>query len=178
MVPLLIGHDISFKIMSTVPLGTFYHLKNSNKNSNILMLISYYFFYFFAGFAVLSSFFVILSKNPVFSVLFLIFTFTNVSCLLFLFNFEFLPVIFLIVYVGAIAVLFLFVLMMLNIKLAELKENYWMLIPLIAIFSFILFLEFSFLMRAEFYPLNFSGDSSFSFLFSSLSFWISSLSVM
>jgi NADH-quinone oxidoreductase subunit J len=99
-------------------------LKKQNKNFNILMLISYYFFYLFSGFAVLSAFFVIFSKNPVFSVLFLIFTFTNVSCLLFLFNFEFLPVIFLIVYVGAIAVLFLFVLMMLNIKYAELQENY------------------------------------------------------
>lgn len=140
-------------------------LKKQNKNFNILMLISYYFFYLFSGFAVLSAFFVIFSKNPVFSVLFLIFTFTNVSCLLFLFNFEFLPVIFLIVYVGAIAVLFLFVLMMLNIKYAELQENYWVLFPVIAVFSFVFLVEFMFFSRAEFFPLHFSGDFSFSFLF-------------
>jgi NADH-quinone oxidoreductase subunit J len=114
------------------------------------MLISLGLFYIISSFSILSSFFVIISKNPIFSVLFLILSFTNVSCLFFLFNFEFLPISFLIVYVGAIAVLFLFVLMMLNIKLAELQEsynNFWA----ISIFFGILFLvELLFLFRTEF----------------------------
>jgi NADH:ubiquinone oxidoreductase subunit 6 (subunit J) len=100
----------------------------------------------------------------VFSILFLIFTFTNVSCLLFLFNFEFLPVAFLVIYVGAIAVLFLFVLMMLNIKLAELQESHSALLPIAGIFGFIFFIEFLFLFRTEFTFLNNINASSISFL--------------
>ena len=109
------------------------------------MLISLGLFYIISSFSILSSFFVIISKNPIFSVLFLILSFTNVSCLFFLFNFEFLPISFLIVYVGAIAVLFLFVLMMLNIKLAELQEsynNFW---------AISIFLEYFFLSNCCFY---------------------------
>lgn len=65
----------------------------------------------------ISSLLVVLSTNPVESVLFLILTFCNASTMLFFFNLEFFGLIFLIIYVGAIAVLFLFVVMMLNIKL-------------------------------------------------------------
>jgi NADH-quinone oxidoreductase subunit J len=118
------------------------------------MLISSILFYLFSSFAILSSLFVIFTKNPVFSILFLIFTFVNVSCLLFLFNFEFLPIAFLVIYVGAIAVLFLFVLMMLNIKLAELQENYSTLLPLACIFGVVFIIEFLFLFRVEFVFLN------------------------
>jgi NADH-quinone oxidoreductase subunit J len=115
-----------------------------------LMLISFSLFYFFSSLAILASFFVIFTKNPVFATLFLIFTFTNVSSLLFLFNFEFLPISFLIIYVGAIAVLFLFVLMMLNIKLAELQESYITLLPVSLIFSIIFLVNLIFLLRSEF----------------------------
>ena len=87
------------------------------------MFIKYNLFICFCAFCLISSIFVIWTKNPIFSVLFLIFSFFNVSALLLLFNFEFLPITFLVVYVGAVAVLFLFVLMMLNIKLAELIDN-------------------------------------------------------
>ena len=128
------------------------------------MLISFSLFYLFSSFAILSSFFVIISKNPVFSILFLIFTFTNVSCLLFLFNFEFLPISFLIIYVGAIAVLFLFVLMMLNIKLAELQESYSTLLPIVVIFGLLFLVEFLFLFRAEFVFLNNISEKSTAFL--------------
>jgi NADH-quinone oxidoreductase subunit J len=114
------------------------------------MLISFSLFYLFSSFAILSSLFVIFTKNPVFSILFLISTFVNVSCLLFLFNFEFLPIAFLIIYVGAIAVLFLFVLMMLNIKLAELQGNFSTLLPVAGILGLIFLLEFLFLFRVEF----------------------------
>ena len=65
---------------------------------------------------IISGLFVFLSYNPVHSVLFLILTFCNASGILFLFKAEFLALIFIIIYVGAIAVLFLFVVMMLNVK--------------------------------------------------------------
>jgi len=97
---------------------------------------------------------VVFTKNPVFSVLFLIFSFTNVSCLLFLLNFEFLPVSFLVIYVGAIAVLFLFVLMMLNIKLAELQKSYYNFIPISIIFCLVFIGEFLFVFRTEFLFFN------------------------
>lgn len=87
------------------------------------MLVTFGLFSLFSSLCLLSSFFVIITKNPVFSTLFLILSFTNASCVLFTFNFEFLPIAFLVIYVGAIAVLLLFVLMMLNLKLAELQNN-------------------------------------------------------
>lgn len=65
----------------------------------------------------ITGLFVVLSSNPVESVLFLILTFCNAGAMLFLYNLEFFGLIFIIIYVGAIAVLFLFVVMMLNIKL-------------------------------------------------------------
>ena len=128
------------------------------------MLISFSLFYLFSSFAILSSLFVIFTKNPVFSILFLISTFVNVSCLLFLFNFEFLPIAFLIIYVGAIAVLFLFVLMMLNIKLAELQGNLSTLLPVAGILGLIFLLEFLFLFRVEFVFLNNTSSASTAFL--------------
>jgi NADH-quinone oxidoreductase subunit J len=128
------------------------------------MLISFSLFYLFSSFAILSSLFVISTKNPVFSILFLISTFVNVSCLLFLFNFEFLPIAFLVIYVGAIAVLFLFVLMMLNIKLAELQGNYSTMLPIAVIFGFMFLLEFLLLFRAEFVFLNNTDSVSTVFL--------------
>lgn len=105
----------------------------------LLMSIFVGLFYFFSSFCILSSIFVIMTKNPIFSILFLILSFVNMSCCLFLFNFEFLPLSFLVIYVGAIAVLFLFILMMLNIKLAILNQNFNNLLPF-AIFFFAFFL--------------------------------------
>jgi|TARA_B100000683_G_C12356560_1_gene501274 NADH-quinone oxidoreductase subunit J len=61
-----------------------------------------------------------------------------------------LPIAFLVVYVGAVAVLFLFVLMMLNIKLAELLENYYNIVPVGLIFGFIFIYQLLFLLRFEF----------------------------
>ena len=126
------------------------------------MLALAYFTYFLVS--VISSFFVITTKNPVFSILFLIFSFTNVSCLLFLFNFEFLPISFLIIYVGAVAVLFLFVLMMLNIKLAELQESYSNYIPVSIVFGLIFVVELLFLLRSEFVFLDIFNENSIYFL--------------
>ena len=81
------------------------------------------FFYLFAFVAVASAFMVISARNPVHSVLFLILTFFNAAGLFLLLGAEFLAMILLVVYVGAVAVLFLFVVMMLDVDFAELKRG-------------------------------------------------------
>ena len=81
------------------------------------------FFYVFAFIAVASAFMVIASRNPVHSVLYLILTFFNAAGLFLLTGAEFLAMILLVVYVGAVAVLFLFVVMMLDVDFAELKQG-------------------------------------------------------
>ena len=83
-----------------------------------------YFFYFFSFLIISSSILVIFSNNAVHSVLYLIFTFFNSAILFLLMNAEFLAMTIVIVYVGAIAVLFLFVVMMLNITESEIKEGF------------------------------------------------------
>lgn len=84
-----------------------------------------FFFLFFSFLSIFSSFCVILSKNPLHSVIFLIFVFCNVVLILLLQGIDFLAMVFLIVYIGAIAVLFLFVVYMLNIKIIEVNELNW-----------------------------------------------------
>jgi len=81
------------------------------------------FFYIFAFVAVASAFMVISARNPVHSVLFLILTFFNAAGLFLLTGAEFLAMILLVVYVGAVAVLFLFVVMMLDVDFAELRAG-------------------------------------------------------
>ena len=114
------------------------------------MFIKSNLFLLFSAFCLTSSIFVVWTKNPIFSVLFLIFSFFNVSALSFLFNFEFLPIAFLVVYVGAVAVLFLFVLMMLNIKLAELLQSYYNVIPFGIFLGIVFIYQLFFLLRFEF----------------------------
>ena len=81
------------------------------------------FFYIFATVAIASALMVISAKNPVHSVLFLILTFFNAAGLFLLTGAEFLAMILLVVYVGAVAVLFLFVVMMLDVDFAELRSG-------------------------------------------------------
>ena len=81
------------------------------------------FFFLFSSIIILSSIAVISSRNPVHSVLFLILAFVNAAGIFVLAGAEFLAMILLIVYVGAVAVLFLFVVMMLNISLEEIKQQ-------------------------------------------------------
>jgi len=80
------------------------------------------FFYFFSFIAIVSAIMVTVSKNTVHSVFFLILDFISISCLFIMIGAEFLGMIMLIVYVGAVAVLFLFVVMMLNVAL---QKNRW-----------------------------------------------------
>ena len=108
------------------------------------MLIHTIFFYFFSVIAIFSSLMVITSRNTVNSVFFLILDFISVGCLFIMVGAEFLGMIILIVYVGAVAVLFLFVVMMLNV--AEQKQS-WFIgkksthIPTGLIVSVLIFLE-------------------------------------
>ena len=87
------------------------------------MLAHAIFFYFFSFVAIISAIMVTASKNTVHSVFFLILDFISISCLFIMIGAEFLGMIMLIVYVGAVAVLFLFVVMMLNV--AEQKQSWF-----------------------------------------------------
>lgn len=91
--------------------------------SYILMLNENIIFYFFSILLVLSAFMVIVSQHPVFSLLFLVSSFLFTSFLLFLLECELLALLFIVVYVGAIAILFLFAIMMLESKLNNLSKN-------------------------------------------------------
>ena len=82
------------------------------------------FFYLFAGVCVASAIMVVTSRNPVHSVLFLILAFVNAAGLFMLLGAEFLAMILIVVYVGAVAVLFLFVIMMLDVDFAELRQGF------------------------------------------------------
>src|SRR2546430_1849885 len=94
------------------------------------MILSALFFYLFAGICVASAVMVIVSRNPVHSVLFLILAFVNASGLFVLMGAEFLAMILIVVYVGAVAVLFLFVIMMLDVDFAELREGFLEYLPI------------------------------------------------
>jgi NADH-quinone oxidoreductase subunit J len=88
------------------------------------MMLPALFFYLFAAVCVASAVMVIVSRNPVHSVLFLILAFVNAAGLFVLMGAEFLAMILVVVYVGAVAVLFLFVIMMLDVDFAELREGF------------------------------------------------------
>jgi NADH-quinone oxidoreductase subunit J len=87
-------------------------------------------FYFFSAVMILAALAVIAARNPVHSVLFLILTFFNAAALFLLLGAEFLAMILIVVYVGAVAVLFLFVVMMLDIDFAELKRGTLQFLPM------------------------------------------------
>ena len=93
-------------------------------------MIEILFFYLFAGVTCLAGLMVISSRNPVHSVLFLILAFFNSAGLFVLLGAEFLAMLLVVVYVGAVAVLFLFVVMMLDINFAELRDGFQRYMPL------------------------------------------------
>ena len=98
-------------------------------------------FYIFAAILIASAVMVVTARNPVHSVLFLILAFFNAAALFLLAGAEFLAMILVIVYVGAVAVLFLFVVMMLDIDFARLREGFQRYAPFGAVIGGILFLE-------------------------------------
>lgn len=93
-------------------------------------------FYLFSIFLVISAFMVIFSQHSVFSLLFLVASFIFSAFLLFILECEFLALLFIVVYVGAIAVLFLFSIMMLESKLDNLSKNSIKYVPVGFVFSF------------------------------------------
>src|SRR6185369_3295050 len=105
------------------------------------MTLALFFFYVFSIIAVASALMVIASRNPVHSVLFLILCFVNAAGLFMLAGAEFLALILIIVYVGAVAVLFLFVTMMLDVDFAELRQGFLQYLPIGGLIGVIFLLE-------------------------------------
>lgn len=105
------------------------------------MTASILFFYMFSGIMLASAFMVISSRNPVHSVLFLILAFVNASGLFIMTGAEFLGLLLIVVYVGAVAVLFLFVVMMLDVDFAELREGFLQYLPIGALIGIIFLVE-------------------------------------
>jgi len=105
------------------------------------MTLAALFFYLFAGVCVASAFMVIAAKNPVHSVLFLILAFVNAAGLFLLLGAEFLAMILVVVYVGAVAVLFLFVVMMLDVDFAELRQGFLQYLPVGALVGVVFMVE-------------------------------------
>ena len=105
------------------------------------MTLPLFFFYVFSIIAVASALMVIASRNPVHSVLFLILVFINAAGLFMLGGAEFLALILIVVYVGAVAVLFLFVVMMLDVDFAGLRQGMLQYAPIGLVVGLILLLE-------------------------------------
>src|ERR671911_250765 len=105
------------------------------------MTVTAAFFYLFSAVTIASAFMVIAARNPVYSVLFLILAFVNSAGLFLLMGAEFLAMILVIVYVGAVAVLFLFVVMMLDVDFAELRQGYLQYLPVGALIGVLFLIE-------------------------------------
>jgi len=120
----------------------------------------------------LNSLFIFLAKNPVYSLLFLILAFCNSSLLLFLFDVEFLGLVFIIIYVGAVAVLFLFVIMMLNIKKIEIKSLNTSIFSIFFTILFLMVFHFNLILETLF----FNGSDLNNFFYNKLGESFDSLS--
>ena len=120
-------------------------------------------FYLLAGIALISSIMVISARNPVHSVLFLILAFFNAAGLLILMEMEFLSLIFIVVYVGAIAVLFLFVVMMLNVKISEVEDEVLQYLPVGGTIGLIFLFLIFFIIEGDFVSFNGQANSIYWF---------------
>ena len=105
------------------------------------MIFPALFFYLFAGVCIAAAVMVVAARNPVHSVLFLILAFVNAAALFILLGAEFLAMILIIVYVGAVLVLFLFVVMMLDVDFVELRQGFLQYLPIGAFIGGILLIE-------------------------------------
>ncbi len=99
------------------------------------------FFYLFGGLAVIAALGVVLSRNTIHSVMFLIFCFFNASGLFFMLDAEFLGIVLILIYVGAVMVMFMFVVMMLEVNFARLREGFLQYLPVGGIIAVILLIE-------------------------------------
>ncbi len=105
-------------------------------------MIEAFFFYVFAAMSVLAGAGVVLARNTMYSVMWLIFCFFNSAALFFLLDAEFLGIILILVYVGAVMVLFMFVIMMLEVNRAKLREGFLQYAPTGGMIALILLVEF------------------------------------
>src|SRR3981189_2087863 len=103
-------------------------------------------FWIFAAILVIAAGCVITLRNPVHSALFLVLAFFTAAALWMLLRAEFLAIALVLVYVGAVMVLFLFVVMMLDINLDQLREGFWSYLPMAAVIGFLMALEMGFLL--------------------------------
>lgn len=122
------------------------------------MGLTAFFFYLFSFVAILSASMVIVARNPVHAVLFLILTFFNAAGLFVLLGAEFLAMLLVIVYVGAVAVLFLFVVMMLDVDFAELRAGFIKNAPLGALIGGLVLAELILVVGLQSFPPNIAGQ--------------------
>lgn len=119
-------------------------------------------FYIFASITVLASLMVITVVNPVHSVLFLVLVFLGAAGMLFVLQLEFIPLTFVIVYVGAIAILFLFVVMMLDIKVTSKANDFFKYIPIGGLIGTLFIFEVLQALNGSFaIPTNVTSTNSF-----------------
>ena len=111
-------------------------------------------FYAFAALAVASAVGVIGVRNPVHAALFLVLTFFSVACTWLLIGAEFLGVALVLVYVGAVMVLFLFVVMMLDINLDRLREGFWSYLPVGALVGILMLVEMAMVLGGSYFGLE------------------------
>ncbi len=102
------------------------------------MTVTDFLFFAFAGLVIISALGVVTSKNPVHSVLFLVLTFFSCSAIWLMLEAEFLAITLVLVYVGAVMVLFLFVVMMLDINIAKMREGFVNYLPVGGLFALLL----------------------------------------
>ena len=115
------------------------------------------FFYLFSAIMLASAFMVVAARNPVHAVLFLILAFVNAAGLFLLLSAEFLAMILVVVYVGAVAVLFLFVVMMLDVDFAELKQGFLQYLPIGALIGVVFLVELILVVATVVAGGNFTG---------------------
>ena len=113
-------------------------------------MIDALFFYLFAGVMLTSGLMVVVSRNPVYSVLFLILAFFNAAGMFVLIGAEFLAMLLVVVYVGAVAVLFLFVVMMLDINITQAREGFVKFMPVGILIFFVISGLLSFFFYTQF----------------------------
>lgn len=118
------------------------------------MLVQTLLFYVFSFMVLGSALMVISCKNPVHSVLFLILAFFNAAGLFVLLGAEFVAMLLVIVYVGAVAVLFLFIVMMLDVNFVALRQGFLRYLPIGALVALVLFIELFMVLKASTIPLQ------------------------
>ena len=120
-------------------------------------------FYTFSGLLLFSALMVITAQNAIYSVLFLVLSFLSSSIILFLLKCEFLSLIFILIYVGAIAILFLFVVMMLDLKDVNEKKDTLKYFPFGFVIGIVFFTEIALVIKETFKPNPYQNSDLFNF---------------